>query len=69
MALLVLTGCDRDVEILGTDQNETLVGFEAEPIEGQYIVTLAGTSVARKSKLNYKESRVQMKKEILSKFS
>ena len=69
MALLILTSCNQEEEVTGIDQNETLVGFEAEPIEGQYIVQLAGSSVAGKSKLSYKESRVQMKREILSKFS
>lgn len=69
MAFLFLTGCSHDEEVLGTGQDLSVVGFEAEPIEGQYIIVMAGSSVARKSKLNYKETRIQMKKEVLSKFS
>lgn len=69
MAFLLISSCSPGEEALEIGTSEALVGFESEPIEGQYIITLAGESVARKSNLKYKEARVQMKKEILSKFS
>ena len=67
--MLLVTSCENDEGEVQIIQNESMVGFESQPIEGQFIVTLNGESEARKSNLAYKEVKKEMKKEILSKFS
>ena len=59
--ILLATSCQNDEGEVQIIQNEALVGFESQPIQGQFIVTLNGESEARKSNLAYKE----VKKEYL----
>jgi subtilisin family serine protease len=68
LVLLLAISCENDEGEMQVIQNEEMVGFGSQPIEGQFIVTLGGESEARKSNLAYKEMNKE-KKEILSKFS
>lgn len=69
VVLLFVTSCTNEEGEIQIIENETLVGFSSEPIVGQYIITMEGESVVRKSNLKYKEGKEAMKREILSKFS
>ncbi len=69
VVLLFVASCTSEEGEIQIIENETLVGFSSEPIVGQYIITMEGESVVRKSNLKYKEGKEAMKREILSKFS
>ena len=66
--LLLLSSCEQSDQDIELTQDEELIGFGSEPIEGQYIVFLSGDSEARKSNLRYKEGTELMKQDILAKF-
>lgn len=69
MLFLFVTSCTNEEGELQLVESEALVEFTSEPIDGQFIITLEGESVVRKSNLKYKEGKKEMKSEILSKFS
>jgi subtilisin family serine protease len=69
MLFLFVTSCTNEEGEMQLIESEALVGFSSEPIDGQFIITLEGESVVRKSNLKYKEGKKEMKKEILAKFA
>ena len=69
LVFLLTISCTNDEGEMQIIESESLVGFSSEPIDGQFIITLEGESVVRKSNLKYKEGKKEMKKEILAKFS
>ena len=69
MLFLIVTSCTNEEGEMKIIESEALVGFSSEPIDGQFIITMEGESVVRKSNLKYKEGKKEMKKEILAKFA
>jgi subtilisin family serine protease len=69
MLFLFVTSCTNEEGEMQIIESEALVGFSSEPIDGQFIITMEGESVVRKSNLKYKEGKKEMKKEILAKFA
>lgn len=69
MVFLFVASCTNEEGEVQIIESETLVGYTSEPIDGQFIITLEGESVVRKSNLKYKDGKEAMKSEILSKFS
>lgn len=67
--ILILSGCSQDETDVQLVQDVDLIDFGSDPIEGQYIVVLEGTSEASKSSLRYKEGTDMMKRDVLAKFS
>ena len=69
MLFLFVTSCTNEEGEMQIIESEALVGFSSEPIDGQFIITMEGESVVRKSNLKYKDGKKEMKKEILAKFA
>ncbi len=66
---IILTGCSQDETEVDLVQDADFIEFGSDPIEGQYIVVLEGSSEASKSNLRYKDGTDVMKRDILAKFS
>ena len=55
MLFLFVTSCTNEEGEMQIIESEALVGFSSEPIDGQFIITLEGESVVRKSNLKGNE--------------
>lgn len=62
-------GCQNDEDQINNQEAEDLIGYEIEPIEGQYIVVLHGQTTAKPVNLKYSQMKENMTNEILLKFA
>jgi len=66
---IFLISCETNDDQIEVQEIEAIVGYDIEPIEGQYIVVLKGASAAKKEKLKYNQMKSTSLNEISSKFS
>jgi len=66
---LFFISCQNDEGSLEIQEIEALVGYDIEPIEGQYIIVLHGESTAKKANAKYSEMKSSSLNELSSKFA
>ena len=54
---IFLISCETNDDQIEVLEIEGIVGYDIEPIEGQYIVVLKGASAAKKEKLKYNQMK------------
>jgi subtilisin family serine protease len=66
--LLLFSGC-QDNGLIDVQELAPLASFDAVPIQGQYVVVLKGSDVAKHSSQKYSQRIISLKKDYLSRFS
>lgn len=69
MISVVFVGCENDEGMLEIQEIDSIIGYEIEPIEGQYVVVLHEESSVKNSNVDYQTMKGLAMKEITSTFS